>query len=180
MATKFFSEKLNFAQWKITRSLLKLCHQCKKRRMVFLIMRTDAACWLNAEKSLYISFIWTSRRWGGGLCFSNLPNLKGKIFCYWIKRSCEEGQSIAKAEKEIKSAAAVLFLASVRRGFGIIATEWICSTDCIVSTEARAVLMLIRVSQETAGMMDYSGGEHPFNTCDPGVSEGTLDTEHLK
>ena len=34
----------------------------------------------------------------------------------------------------------------------------LCSTDCIVSTEARAVLLLIRVSQETAGMMDYPGG----------------------
>ena len=175
MATKFFSEKLNFAQWKITRSLLKLCHQCKKRRMVFLIMRTDAACLLTAEKSLYISFIWTSRRWGGGLCFSNLPNLKGKIFCYWIKRSCEEGQSIAKAEKEIKSAA-VLFLASVRRGFSIIATEWICSTDCIVSSEGRAVLLLIRVSPETGRWWITQGGTSTHSTPVTQRGHWTLDT----
>lgn len=73
-------------------------------------MRTPAP-FAAEEKSLYISFIWTSRRWGGGDSVLAICRIwKEKYFVIGSKEAVRASQSIGKAEKEIKSAA-VLFLA---------------------------------------------------------------------
>ena len=78
-------------------------------------MRTDAAaCWL---KNLCTFLLFEHQEDEEG----DSAEFERKNILLLDQKKLWGGQSIAKAEKEIKSA--VLFLASVKRGFSIIATE---------------------------------------------------------
>ena len=61
------------------RTSLKLCHQCKKRRIVFLVMRTGGL------RNLCTFLLFENEN--GGDCFINPPNLKRKYFVIGSKEA---------------------------------------------------------------------------------------------